>query len=42
MMLSVAALLALGHGQLNWPPSTRQGLSGKTWPGALTGRGSGG
>lgn len=38
------ALLALaaGHGQMNFPPSTRQGLPGKTWPGALSGQGAGG
>eukprot|EP01052_Picozoa_sp_SAG31_P005609 SAG31_NODE_249_length_19118_cov_47.456195_7_plen_152_part_00 len=43
--LSVApALLTLaaGHGQMNFPPSTRQGLPGKTWPGALSGQGAGG
>ena len=34
--------VASGHGQLNFPPSTRQGLPGKTWPGALSGQGSGG
>ncbi len=32
----------LGHGQLNYPPSTRQGIAGLTWPGALSGQGSGG
>lgn len=31
-----------GHGQLNYPPSTRQGIAGKTWPGALEGQGAGG
>merc|ERR1711907_531382 len=30
------------HGQMNYPPSTRQGFAGKTWPGALSGQGSGG
>ena len=41
-----AAVLAVsgvhGHGQMNYPPSTRQGLPGKTWPGALAGQGAGG
>jgi len=46
--LSLAMLSALlhgavnGHGQMNYPPSTRQGLPGKTWPGALSGEGAGG
>lgn len=37
-----AVALARGHGQMNYPPSSRQGLPGKTWPGALTGQGGGG
>ena len=43
-LLTLAGLVhvASGHGQLNFPPSTRQGLPGKTWPGALSGQGSGG
>jgi len=31
-----------GHGQMNYPPSTRQGFQGETWPGALSGQGAGG
>lgn len=31
-----------GHGQMNSPPSTRQGFAGLTWPGALYGQGAGG
>ena len=27
---------------MNWPPSTRQGIVGTTWPGALSGEGAGG
>jgi len=27
---------------MNYPPSTRQGFEGKTWPGALSGQGAGG
>merc|ERR1719329_2076152 len=27
------------HGQLNYPPSTRQGIAGKTTPGSLEGGG---
>jgi hypothetical protein len=43
-MLSVVltTLVAYGHGQMNFPPSTRQGILGKTWPGALSGEGAGG
>jgi hypothetical protein len=46
-MLRTVAMTALlgpaaGHGQMNFPPSTRQGLAGKTWPGALRGQGAGG
>jgi len=41
-LLTLLAGGAQGHGQLNHPPSTRQGLAGKTWPGALFGRGAGG
>jgi hypothetical protein len=42
--VSLAALVAgvAGHGQMNYPPSTRQGYPGKTWPGALAGQGAGG
>ena len=36
------AAVAAGHGQMNYPPSTRQGLPSKTWPGALSGQGAGG
>lgn len=32
----------LGHGQINFPPSTRQGIANLTWPGALQGQGAGG
>lgn len=45
MRLSAAAALVAvgaGHAQMNYPPSTRQGLPGKTWPGALSGQGAGG
>jgi len=41
-LAATMAMLALGHGQTNYPPSTRQGLPGLTWPGALTGEGGGG
>ena len=41
-LAATMAMLALGHGQMNYPPSTRQGLPGLTWPGALTGEGGGG
>ena len=42
--VTVATLVtgAMGHGQMSFPPSTRQGLPGKTWPGALSGQGAGG
>ena len=40
--LGLAARSVSAHGQLNFPPSTRQGLPGKTWPGALSGQGAGG
>eukprot|EP00656_Telonema_subtile_P056025 TRINITY_DN8857_c0_g1_i1.p1 TRINITY_DN8857_c0_g1~~TRINITY_DN8857_c0_g1_i1.p1 ORF type:complete len:345 (+),score=39.24 TRINITY_DN8857_c0_g1_i1:155-1189(+) len=39
---AILAAMAHGHGQMNYPPSTRQGYAGLTWPGALTGQGSGG
>ena len=48
MRLAAAALMAAvvgtadAHGQMNAPPSTRQGIAGKTWPGALSGQGAGG
>jgi hypothetical protein len=46
-MIRAAMFFALvgmchGHGQMNYPPSTRQGIVGKTWPGALSGEGAGG
>ena len=40
--LGMAARSVSAHGQMNYPPSTRQGLPGKTWPGALSGQGAGG
>ena len=40
--LGLAARSVSAHGQLNFPPSTRQGLPGKTCPGALSGQGAGG
>ena len=40
--LGLAARSVSAHGQMNFPPSTRQGLAGKTWPGALSGQGAGG
>ena len=40
--LGMAARSVSAHGQMNFPPSTRQGLPGKTWPGALSGQGAGG
>lgn len=41
-LLSALAPLTVSHGQMNYPPSTRQGIGGKTWPGALAGQGAGG
>lgn len=41
LLLSLSTTAA-GHGQLNYPPSTRQGPAGSVVPGALTGLGSGG
>ena len=41
MALGLAARAA-GHGQMNFPPSTRQVPAGKGYPGALSGPGSGG
>lgn len=42
LTLATMAGGAAAHGQMNYPPSTRQGLPGKTWPGALSGQGAGG
>jgi hypothetical protein len=37
MLILVGAAMVVGHGQMNHPPSTRQGIANKTWPGALSG-----
>jgi len=47
MLLALLAIVTFAtvcdaHGQLNYPPSTRQGFHGLTWPGALSGEGAGG
>lgn len=34
-ILCVLVGMVTGHGQLNYPPSTRQGLAGTIWPGSL-------
>ena len=39
LLLVVSLIQVRGHGNMNYPPSTRQGVAGKTTPGSLQGGG---